>query len=55
MSTVSDPSQSHISLAPTSVDIPSTVALTLSEGSSPTMMDFHPVKQTFLLGWLIQK
>jgi hypothetical protein len=31
-------------------DLPKTVARTLSQGSSPMSMDFHPIKQTLLLG-----
>ncbi|VYS51629.1 unnamed protein product [Arabidopsis thaliana] len=30
-------------------DLPKTVARTLSQGSSPMSMDFHPIKQTLLL------
>ena len=31
-------------------DLPKTVARTLTQGSSPMSMDFHPIKQTLLLG-----
>lgn len=31
-------------------DLPKTVARTLIQGSSPMSMDFHPIKQTLLLG-----
>ena len=31
-------------------DLPKTVARTLTQGSSPMSLDFHPIKQTLLLG-----
>ncbi|XP_024023610.1 topless-related protein 1 [Morus notabilis] len=49
VSPIRDPGQIH-NLVPTMhIDVPTMVALTLTEGSCPTSMDFHPVKQTFLL------
>lgn len=33
-------------------DLPKNVARTLNQGSSPMSMDFHPTKQTLLLGML---
>lgn len=33
-------------------DLPKTLVRTLNQGSSPMSMDFHPQKQTLLLGWL---
>lgn len=33
-------------------DLPKNVARTLNQGSSPMSMDFHPTKQTLLLGIL---
>ncbi|PON89856.1 Topless-related protein [Trema orientale] len=47
-SNISDPGQSA-----KHVDVPKIVALTLNEDSCPTSMDFHPIKQTLLLGGLI--
>lgn len=34
-------------------DLPKTVARTLTQGSSPMSMDFHPIKQTLLLGMFL--
>ncbi|KAL6288062.1 hypothetical protein ACE6H2_012452 [Prunus campanulata] len=48
-STVTDPGQSHMSAVAIPNGLPTTVALTLNEGSSPMSMDFHPTWQTLLL------
>ncbi|CAL2225905.1 unnamed protein product [Prunus armeniaca] len=48
-STVTDPGQSHMSTVAIPNGLPTTVALTLNEGSSPMSMDFHPIWQTILL------
>lgn len=34
-------------------DLPKTVTRTLTQGSSPMSMDFHPVQQSLLLGLLL--
>ncbi|CAL9050611.1 unnamed protein product [Musa banksii] len=41
--------QSHNQATYTLEDLPKTVARTLSQGSNPMSMDFHPVQQTILL------
>ncbi|CAL2225891.1 unnamed protein product [Prunus armeniaca] len=48
-STVTDPGQSHMSTVAIPNGLPTTVALTLNEGSSPMSTDFHPIWQTILL------
>ncbi|PQM37714.1 protein TOPLESS-like isoform X1 [Prunus yedoensis var. nudiflora] len=48
-STVTDPGQSHVSTIAIPNGLPTTVALTLNEGSSPMSMDIHPTWQTILL------
>ncbi|PQQ16331.1 hypothetical protein Pyn_37707 [Prunus yedoensis var. nudiflora] len=46
-STVTDPGQSHTSAVAIPNGLPTTVALTLNEGSSPMSMDFHPPGKLF--------
>ncbi|CAL2225933.1 unnamed protein product [Prunus armeniaca] len=48
-STVTDPGESHMSTVAIPNGLPTTVALTLNEGSSPMSTDFHPIWQTILL------
>ncbi|CAL8077454.1 unnamed protein product [Prunus armeniaca] len=48
-STVTDPGQSHMSTVAIPNGLPTTVALTLNESSSPMSTDFHPIWQTILL------
>ncbi|OVA19348.1 WD40 repeat [Macleaya cordata] len=43
------PGQSHTQAFNTPDDLPKTVTRTLSQGSSPLSMDFHPIQQTLLL------
>jgi hypothetical protein len=43
-------SQSHGQSSYSSTDLPKTVVMTLSQGSSVKSMDFHPVQQILLLG-----
>lgn len=39
--------------APDDLPLPKTVMRNLIQGSSPMSMDFHPVQQSLLLGWLL--
>ena len=54
MQEISEASLPHQSSVDISDDLPKNVFRILNEGSSPSSMEFHPEKQTVLLGLLIR-
>ena len=54
MQEISDASLPHQSSVDISDDLPKNVFRIINEGSSPSSMEFHPEKQTVLLGLLIR-